>query len=79
MFVFHISKIEGDLYPLFGLDLCICFAQSQRTIENQSLITGVRNICIINDWENNIAYCKESKQSEALAGPCDSCRTVNSR
>ena len=26
---------------------------------------------MINDWENNIAYWEEPKQSEALAGNCD--------
>ena len=31
-----------------------------------------------NDWENNVAYLEESKQSKALAGKCDSFHTVNS-
>ena len=49
----------------------IFVAQSQRTFENQGLI-------LYNDWENNIPYWKESKQSEAFADKRDLFHTVNS-
>ena len=70
MSLFQTSKIEGPI-SLFGSGIGICVAQSQRTFDNQGLITK-KISALINDWENNIAYWEESKQSKALVGKCNS-------
>ena len=44
---------------LFGSDICICVAQSQRMFENhQGIITKLKKkiFALINDQENNISY-----------------------
>ena len=52
---------------LLGSNIGICVAESQRKLENQGLVTEVKNIWIlINDLENDIAYWEKSKQSKAL-------------
>ena len=75
---FILQKLK-DQCTIFESDISICVAQSQKTFGNQGLLTEVKKISpLINDWENNIAYWEEAKQSEALAGKCDSFHTVNS-
>ena len=61
--------------------LGIYAAQSQRMFKNQGLFIQVKRYlsALISDWENNIPYFEESKQSEALTGKCNSFHTVNSR
>ena len=58
-FCFMLQKLK-DPNSLCGSDTGICVAQSQRTFENQDLITKIIN------WKNSISYWEESKQSEGL-------------
>ena len=61
-----LQKLKNSC-SLLGSDIVICVAESQRKLEDQGLLTEVKNIWIlINDWENNIAYWEKSKQSKAL-------------
>ena len=74
MLLFHTSEIEGPILSFWIRYICV----AQRKFNNQGLIKEGKNICIVNVWENIIAYCwGESKQSEALADKCDSFHTVN--
>ena len=61
-----LQKLKNSC-SLLGSDIDICVAESQRKLENQGLVTEVKNIWIlINDLENDIAYWEKSKQSKAL-------------
>ena len=54
-----------DPYCFPGSDFGICIAQKQETFENQALvIVDVKKIsALINDWENNIVYGKNSSKA----------------
>ena len=71
---FHISKIERTIpYSLFRSDISICVAQSQRMFWKPGpSCRGKKLSDMINDWENNISYWEEYKQSKAFACKYDS-------
>ena len=56
----------------------MCCSKSKNVWESGPYYRGKEIFTLINDWENSIVYWEESKQRKALAGKCDSFRTVTS-
>ena len=68
---FHTSKIEELKLSFFLTKLGICDVQSQETFLNQGSIRKVKKLSVlINDWENNIGYWEQCKQSKVLSRKC---------
>ena len=78
MILFHTSKIEGPILSFWSRYRYLCLWKSKSIWESGPYHRGKKISALVNDWENNIIYWEESKQSETLAGECNSFQTVNS-
>ena len=63
----HASDIEVPIFSFWIRYGCLCCSKSKNVRESRPYHRGIKISALINDWENNIAYWEETKQSEALA------------